>query len=180
MPYAVESRGDEWCVVKEADGKVMGCHASRGQAVAQQRALYASEAQTASVESPQARVEIVAQNDSVGPALVASIEAISERLITTEDTLRHVTETLVRIAETVVADRQELLAALTAAAQAPAPEAPVVHVHAAEQPAPVVHVDVPAQPAPEVNVTLEAPKQKRTVKFNRDLMGRIEDAEIEE
>lgn len=47
MPYNIGGRGTNGCsgypVVKE-DGKVMGCHQTREEALAQQRALYASEA----------------------------------------------------------------------------------------------------------------------------------------
>lgn len=46
MPYNVGSRGSYGCsgypVVKE-DGEVMGCHTTRAEAEAQQRALYANE-----------------------------------------------------------------------------------------------------------------------------------------
>lgn len=43
MPWELEERDGRWCVVKLADGEVEGCHDSRGQALAHQRALYTSE-----------------------------------------------------------------------------------------------------------------------------------------
>ena len=47
MPYSIGGKGTSGCsgypVVKE-DGEVMGCHQTREDALAQQRALYASEA----------------------------------------------------------------------------------------------------------------------------------------
>lgn len=47
MPYSIGGKGTRGCsgypVVKE-DGEVMGCHQTREDALAQQRALYASEA----------------------------------------------------------------------------------------------------------------------------------------
>lgn len=47
MPYSIGGKGTNGCsgypVVKE-DGEVMGCHQTREDALAQQRALYASEA----------------------------------------------------------------------------------------------------------------------------------------
>jgi hypothetical protein len=43
MPYKVEKHGDEWCVIKEADGHSMGCHGSEDAAQEQVRALYANE-----------------------------------------------------------------------------------------------------------------------------------------
>lgn len=43
MPYKVEKQGEQWCVVKEGDGKSMGCHDSQAKAEAQMRAIYANE-----------------------------------------------------------------------------------------------------------------------------------------
>lgn len=43
MPWEIAKRGDEYCVVKEGDGEVEGCHATRGKAIDQLRALNASE-----------------------------------------------------------------------------------------------------------------------------------------
>lgn len=43
MPWSIEKRGDQWCVVKDDDGDVEGCHDSEAKAKRQQRALYASE-----------------------------------------------------------------------------------------------------------------------------------------
>ena len=40
MPYLIEKRGDQWCVVTEGTGKTHGCHETRGEAIKQQRALY--------------------------------------------------------------------------------------------------------------------------------------------
>jgi hypothetical protein len=182
MPYAIEHRGDEWCVIKESDGKSMGCHASRNQALAQQRALYANEAQTAAVNEtpPPIKLEFGSVQADVAPALIASIEAITNKIAAQDEVLRNVTAALTTIAETVAADRQELMAALTAAAQVPVPEAPVVNVHIPEQPAPVVHV--PQQSAPDVHVTVEAAEQKqRKVVFERDpLTGQTISASLEE
>ena len=43
MPYSIEKHGDEWCVVKDADGDVLGCHDTEDGAEAQLRAVYANE-----------------------------------------------------------------------------------------------------------------------------------------
>ena len=43
MPYKVMKRGDQWCVVKEDDGKSMGCHDSDDKAQRQMAALHANE-----------------------------------------------------------------------------------------------------------------------------------------
>lgn len=42
MPYKIQSEGNKFCVVKETDGKVMGCHPTKAEAQAQLRALYAN------------------------------------------------------------------------------------------------------------------------------------------
>lgn len=43
MPWHIESRSGKHCVVKDADGSTVHCHDTRDEAVAQIRALYASE-----------------------------------------------------------------------------------------------------------------------------------------
>jgi hypothetical protein len=49
MPWKVVHNGgtcsgsEPWAVIKETDGSTAGCHASRAEALAQMRALYASE-----------------------------------------------------------------------------------------------------------------------------------------
>lgn len=43
MPWHIEKREDEWCVIKDADGENEGCHPSEEKAKAQMSALYASE-----------------------------------------------------------------------------------------------------------------------------------------
>jgi len=45
MPWSLEKRGDDWCVVKEGETAPIkgGCHASRSDALKHQRALYANE-----------------------------------------------------------------------------------------------------------------------------------------
>lgn len=64
--------------------------------------------------------------------------------------------------------------------------APQVTVNVPEQPAPVVTVEAPnitveAAPAPVVEVTVEAPREpNRQVTFQRDRLGEIVSAEIEE
>ena len=44
MPYKIrETPGGKWQLVKISDGKVMGTHDSKAKALAQERAIYASE-----------------------------------------------------------------------------------------------------------------------------------------
>lgn len=42
-PWDIVKRGDEYCVVNADTGRTAGCHATRAEALAQQRALYANE-----------------------------------------------------------------------------------------------------------------------------------------
>ena len=191
MPWSVEQRGDEWCVIKESDGSKAGCHASKSRAVAQQRALYAQEAQTASVAVEEnggpMRVEIAAATSEADEALLASIGAVAARLEKTEAVMVSVVDLIGKVVETLNGDREEFTKALTAAANQPEP---VVNVYVPEivipeQPSPTVNVHVPKsqilvpqQPTPVVNVTL--PGTKKTVKFTRNLQGEVESADIQE
>jgi hypothetical protein len=43
MPWHVEKRDSQFCVIKDADGSVSGCHESRAKAIRQVRALYAND-----------------------------------------------------------------------------------------------------------------------------------------
>ncbi len=43
MPYSIKKQGDQWCVVKDSDGKVMGCHDTPAKANDQLAAIYANE-----------------------------------------------------------------------------------------------------------------------------------------
>lgn len=43
MPWKIEQRGNQHCVIKESDNSTVHCHDTREQALAQMRALYASE-----------------------------------------------------------------------------------------------------------------------------------------
>ena len=173
MPWAVERRGDESCVIKESDGSSAGCHVSKTRALAQQRALYANEAQTASAESP-LKLELTQppRSTDVEEALVASISAVSDRLQESEELMGQVVEALAKVVEAQNVDREAFQDALTAAVNRPEPEAPVVNVYVPEIviPTPTVNVHVPKTkllvPAPVVNVQL--PGTKRTVKFDRD------------
>jgi len=47
MPWSIENRSGEFCVIKDSDGEVEGCHGSRSDAIAQIAALNASENKSA-------------------------------------------------------------------------------------------------------------------------------------
>lgn len=166
----MNKRGDSWCVVKEGESEPIkgGCHASRSDALKHQRALYANESQMASANGP-LRIELGGVPDETLPVLVESLTAISDRLAETEGALALVMEKLTLLASV---------------------EPPVVNVSVPEPvvnitvPEPVVNVNVPearveiTTPAPVVNV--ELPPSRKTVRFERSLMGAIESATVEE
>ena len=190
MPWSVKARGDEWCVVKDSDGHVEGCHASRERALAQQRALYAQEASTAAVAEPNGKpepvkIQIGPDRDESAQALVAAVDAITERLASTEQVMASVVSALEKITESAASDREAFREALTAAANQPEPVVNITipEILIPEQPSPTVNVHVPksqilvpSQPTPVVNVTL--PGTKKTVTFTRNLQGEVEQAEI--
>ena len=190
MPWSVRSTGDEWCVYKEGESKPVGCHASRNKAVAQQRALYANEAKTASAVQNGGNVTFqVEAPREYEEALVATLKQLTQQMDAVTLRVQRDEEIMERILTLVagVNDREdrdytELRSALTAALEQPAPEPPVVNVTVPE---PVVTVNVPearvevTTPQPVVNVTI--PPAKREIKFERDPMsGQITNAEVVE
>jgi len=58
MPWKVEQRGQQYCVVKIADGTTVHCHDTREQADAQVRALYANDAKSTSQSQSFSYLEI--------------------------------------------------------------------------------------------------------------------------
>lgn len=46
MPWSIKKQDGKFCVVKDEDGSTVKCHATRAEALAQQKALYASETKT--------------------------------------------------------------------------------------------------------------------------------------
>ena len=47
MPWRIEHRGDEWCVIKESDDSNEGCHDTEAEAKKHMAALYANESEAA-------------------------------------------------------------------------------------------------------------------------------------
>jgi phage head maturation protease len=75
MPWRIEKKGEEFCVIKEDDDENEGCHPTREKAEAQMRALYSSEnreeiperapietrsATVGAVDYPQRTIEVIA------------------------------------------------------------------------------------------------------------------------
>jgi hypothetical protein len=50
MPYLIKKQGDEFCVVKEADGKSLGCHPTHKEAADQMAAIMTNERSQVTVE----------------------------------------------------------------------------------------------------------------------------------
>ncbi len=188
MPWNLEQRDGQWCVVKVGTSSPVpgGCHASRADAVKHQRALYANESRVASLyadldartpdyvppapEEPPQTLTIQFAQDK---ALTAAVATALERQDRTDQAL-----SLVASAIQTMADK-------------PTPEPPTITV---EQPD--IHVAAPevtVQP-PEVRVEVAAPEVtvrpeiilpaetsgRKEVVFERDPAGRITGATVEE
>lgn len=197
MPWSLDKRTEGWCVVSEG-GKVEGYHDSRVDAIKQQRALYANESRVASMyaeldvleeasevveKSVSAMAEAVSgselvkivvgneQDKALTASVIHSIDAISERLAATEEVNR----------------------AMVAALQSMGQMAPVINLPPTQvtvEPAQVTveapHITV-EQPdihmkTPQVNVFNEIvpPKTSKTITFERDLSGRVTQADVVE
>ena len=76
MPWKIEQRDGEHCVIKEDDGEVEGCHADRPKAVAQLAALNASEEKEV-VESLTAELS---QRVTVAKSKISILDRIKARL----------------------------------------------------------------------------------------------------
>jgi hypothetical protein len=66
MPWHVEKRDDEWCVIKDDDGEVEGCHDSEEEAEEQRKALYAQEPDAAAETVEAAVIDPVAPMTTAG------------------------------------------------------------------------------------------------------------------
>lgn len=193
MPWSLEQRDGEWCVIKESDGSSAGCHSSRADAIKQQRALYANESRMASLYQ-----ELDALPDPEPTPVVEDVPAPSMSPVTAEIMALLLREEKERSLVASIADQQELMVqrmqqdqeermALVAALgrmgsptiNIPAQAAPEVNVHVPPAevnftvPPAEVNVHVPPAEinfsAPDVNVTVEAPPSvQKTVTFERD------------
>lgn len=189
MPWHVEEREGEFCVIKDSDGSSAGCHSSREKANSQLRALYANEpSMSAALEldttalmeeffpdpeplAQRLQIEVGSPNDKMLYGLVSSLSAMSERLVQTEQRQSEIIQALVDLSEQMKQDREALTAAVTSMAE------PVVNVTVPEPvvnvtvPEPVIHVNVPdvqvTVPEPIVHVHVPQPKEKQ-VTIKRD------------
>lgn len=208
MPWSLARRDGKWCVVKDSDGEVEGCHDSRTDAIKQQRALYANERRVAAIydelDAREEEVEPVRVNDIKSP-LAAEVDTTkgSElvKVVVGNEQDRALTASVVQSMDAIserLARADEFNAAVVAALQQLGATPPVVNV-----PAPQIDVNVPpaevkvepqitveapqvtveAAPVPEVTVNpnIMLPPVTKTVTFERDPLTReVTSAEVTE
>lgn len=81
MPWHIQKREGKFCVIKDSDNSVAGCHASRNEAADQVRALYANDK-----TDEESLAEVVAQLQEIAKMMVpASLEVTPEEAPTTEE-----------------------------------------------------------------------------------------------
>lgn len=169
MPWQLQQRDGEWCVIKESDGSSEGCHPSRSDAIKHQRALYANEARVASMYEELDAIED--ELDAVAPAVVHGdpnlVQPLSMSPVTAEIMALLLREEKERSLVASVAESQTLISQQFAEAQqerqalvaalgrmgSPTINLPPAEVNVNVPPA-EVNVNVP--PA-EVNVTVQPP-----------------------
>lgn len=208
MPWSLEKRDSKWCVIKESDGSVSGCHDSRADAIKQQRALYANESRMASMydeldaqdygwEEEKVEETVVVPGASLSPFAAELVGLIlkdeREKSLTAS-----LSQTMGAIEERMASEKEERAALVAALSTIGQPvinvAAPEVTVEAAKTPEVKVEVAAPevtVQP-PEVNVNvppanitvrpeITLPSVSKTVTFERDpLTGQVSKAEVTE
>lgn len=209
MPWSIQRRDGRFCVVKDADGEVEGCHATRVDAVKQQRALYANESRMASMydeldsvteewvePEPAAQVPAVPQNGVLSP-LASELVGMLLKDEREKSLIASLASSMDRIADHVGKTDEERAALVAALGQVSQPivnvpatvvnveptpvtvEAPEVHVAAPEVNVAPPEVHVEAAKAPVVHV--HQPRTTKTVTFERDpVTGDVSKAEVVE
>jgi hypothetical protein len=71
MPWKIEKKSGRYCVVKETDGSTVACHDTEDEALAQQRALWASEKRASSIKA----LDVPGDEDSEDGLLVFGWES---------------------------------------------------------------------------------------------------------
>jgi hypothetical protein len=189
MPYNIEKRGEQWCVV--SDTKTHGCHDSRADAIKQQRALYknappdeeASSEASATMGAMKAPIRDISllqlalkrseekSEEEVERAIsVAAGLSDPEVAAQTVAVIGHLADRL-RAAELNQAALAEVLQAVSADSSASRTALLEALSGITERlaEAPQVNVTVPV---PEVNVNVEQ-AGKRVVELERDSAGRL-------
>lgn len=173
MPWEIQPRDGRYCVVKQGSSEPVpgGCHDSRAQAVKHQAALYANEARVAAIY---AELDEVEEEAAAEQRVAQEIKIVLEQ---PEALTAAFAETLELVREQMRnGDRLNdgLLEALRAAAGVP---------QIVVEPTPI-HVDAPqvtvAAPNVEVHPQIVMPADRRKVEFERDAIGRITGATVDE
>ncbi len=198
MPWSLERREEGWCVIKEADDSVAGCHPTRADAIKQQRALYANEARMASMydeldaqpeeETHELKLSVAAALDS-SPLSMSPVTAKIMALLLDEEKERSlvasVAEQQSMMAQQFAEAQQERMALVAALGRMGSPTINLppaevnVHVPPAEvnftvPPAEVnvtvepATVNVPAAQMQPADVNVTLPERTRTVTFEHD------------
>jgi hypothetical protein len=193
MPWHLERRESQWCVIKDSDGSSAGCHDSRADAIKQQRALSANESRVASMyaELDESYEEVVGEvieekevshksselvkievgDQALTASLMERMDAMSQREALTTEALVAALHAI-GTREPVV--NVEAAPAPNVTVEAAPPAEVKVDVHVPEQAAPQVHL------SPEIHLPESAPVTK-TVTFERDpLTGQVSKAEVNE
>lgn len=90
-PWHVEKHGDEWCVIKDTDGSTAGCHPTQEEALAQMRALYASEADKSAETDGVTETEVI----PIGEVLTLTATSDPKNYTTTDSNTSTVSWTIV-------------------------------------------------------------------------------------
>lgn len=173
MPWSIEPRDGRYCVVKQGASEPVpgGCHDKRTDAVKHQRALYANESRVAAIYADLDDVEEAVEEEQ---RVAQEIRVVLEQ---PEAMTAAVAETLELVREQIAAGARlhdGLLEALRAAAQQ---SQIVVEPTPVTVAAPIVHV---AAPNVEVHPQIVMQPDRRKVEFERDAVGRITGATVDE
>ncbi len=207
MPWSLEHRSEGWCVIKEADGSVAGCHDTRVDAIRQQKALYANESRMASLyveldaqDYPEPVLSPTVTEPPATSPVMAEILALLARDQQEKSLVASVAEHQNLISQQfqeAAAERQALVAALGRMGS-PTINLPPSEINISVPPADVMVTVPPAEvnvtveqpeiniPAPQItvqpsDVTVTLPERTKTVTFERDpLTHEVTSAEVVE
>lgn len=199
MPWSLDKRDGKWCVIKDSDGSVSGCHDSRTDAIKQQRALYANESRMASMyQELDEVVEEIVEEQAAHPLEEATKGSELVKIVVGNEQDRALTAAVVAALEDSNGrlEQTERMVHALAAALEQRSEPPVVHVASPDVHVPPAQVTVEApqinyQPpdiiVPPANITVnpeivlpENLESRKKVTFVRDAFGKLEGAEITE
>lgn len=199
MPWHLERRENRWCVIKDADSSVAGCHDSRADAIKQQRALYANESRVAAMyadldsrpapEPPQERpvtsangqelvkVVVGSDNEALTASMMQQMERMNERQARTDEALIAALHAIGE-RETQMTFSAPITVEPTPITVEPAITVAPTPVHVTVD-APQVTVE-PPQVTVQAEITTPYEPRERRIQFQRNLEGRVTGATVEE